>query len=72
MVLDSLMLAFFVVMGVAFFWDLGGFASRMRERLEARPLTGAFYRRMPPWFLQAFGIWSIVFGIGCFVFVATR
>jgi hypothetical protein len=68
---SAVLLAFGVVMGAVFVWDLGGLASRVRERLEARSLDGAFYRRMPSWFLRAFGIWCFVFGIGQFAFVVT-
>jgi hypothetical protein len=68
---SAVLLVFGVVMGTVFIWDLGGFASRMRQRLEERSFDGAFYRRMPAWALRAFGIWAMVFGIGQFVYIVT-
>jgi hypothetical protein len=44
---SAVLLVFGVVMGTALIWDLGGFASRMRQRLEERSFDGALYRRMP-------------------------
>lgn len=61
-------------MGATFFWDLGGLATRMDERLQAMPGYGALYRRlpMPSWAFRAFGIWCVVFGIGQFIYVAAN
>jgi hypothetical protein len=29
----------------------------------------AWYRRLPPWYFRAFGVWCFVFGIGQLIFV---
>lgn len=58
-----------VAMGVVAIWDVGGQATTMRARLEAMPVLGAAYRRMPSWTFRAFGVWCFVFGIGQLVFV---
>jgi len=60
-----------LMMGVTAIWDLGGLATGVRARLDAAPLLGGAYRRLPPWTFRAFGIWCIVFGIGQLIFVAT-
>jgi hypothetical protein len=56
-------------MGVVAIWDVGGLATTMRARLEAMPVLGASYRRLPSWTFRAFGVWCFVFGIGQLVFV---
>jgi hypothetical protein len=58
-----------LAMGAAFLWDIRGFATRMRVRLEAREFDGGLYRRLPPWTFRAAGIWCIVFGVGQLAFV---
>ena len=63
-------LLFFVMaeaMGVAFFWDVRGFASLMRRRMEAGPF-GGLYRRLPSWTYRAFGVWCFAFGFGQFAY----
>jgi hypothetical protein len=62
-------LVFAVGMGVVFIWDVGGAASAMRGRLEAKSRMRAWYKRLPPWTFRAFGVWSVVFGIGQLIFV---
>jgi hypothetical protein len=66
---SAVLLVFGVLMGTALIWDLGGFASRMRQGLEGLSLGGMFYRRMPNWTIHAFGIWCVIFGIGQFVYI---
>ena len=68
MIPSAVLLAFAVLMGIVFIWDLGGLARRMRESLAGLPLGGALYRRMPTWTLRAFGVWWVIFGIGQFVY----
>jgi hypothetical protein len=64
-----LLLVLAVAMGVVAVWDLGGLATTMRTRLDALPLLGASYARLPSWTFRAFGVWCIVFGIGQLIFV---
>jgi hypothetical protein len=66
---SAVLLVFGVLMGAALIWDLGGFASRMREGLEGQALGGVLYRRLPTWTLRAFGIWCVIFGIGQFFYL---
>jgi len=56
-------------MGAGFFWDIRGFATHMRARVEAQPITGRLNRLLPSWFYRAFGVWCFVFGTGVFVFL---
>jgi hypothetical protein len=63
------LLLFALAMGSAFAWDIRGFATRMRTRLEARELDGGLYRRLPPWTFRAVGVLCIVFGVGQLIFV---
>lgn len=63
-------LALFVVcaaLGIAFIWDVGGFAARLRRQLDWDPVYRALYRRLP-WFNRAFGVWCIVFGVGQLIY----
>jgi len=62
-----IMLVLSLVTGVVFCWDVHGYATRFRQRLEARTLDGALFRRLPTWTFRAFGVWCFVFGIGQFV-----
>ena len=64
-----IMLVVSLAVGIVFCWDVRGYATRSRQRLEARTLDGALYRRLPPWTFRAFGVWCFVFGIGQFVFL---
>jgi hypothetical protein len=57
-----------VAMGVMCIWDVGGRATFVRERLEERSIMRAWYRRLPPWYFRAFGVWCFVFGIGQLIF----
>jgi hypothetical protein len=57
-----------VAMGVVCIWDVGSVATAMRARLEAKSIMGAWYKRLPPWYFRAFGVWAIVFGIGQLIF----
>jgi hypothetical protein len=58
-----------IAMGALAIWDIGRLATTMRARLEAMPMAGASYRRLPSWTFRAFGVWCFVFGIGQLVFV---
>ena len=49
-----------VAIRVVNIWDVGGLASRMRARLEAR----RYYPPIPSWWERVFGIRCFVFGIG--------
>jgi hypothetical protein len=62
-------LVFAVGMGVVFIWDVGGAATAMRARLEAKSRMAAWYKRWPPWAFRAWGVWAVVFGIGQLIFV---
>jgi hypothetical protein len=56
-----------LVLGAVLHWDVRGYATRSRQRFEARALDGALYRKLPAWTFRAFGVWCFVFGIGQFV-----
>jgi hypothetical protein len=64
-----LLLVLAVAMGVVAIWDVGGLVTTMRARLDAMPMLGASYRRLPSWVFRAFGVWCIVFGIGQLIIV---
>ena len=64
-----IMLVLSLVMGVVLCWDVRGCATEFRQRLEARAIDGALFRRLPAWTFRAFGAWCFVFGIGQFVFL---
>ena len=70
MLFPSILLVASLAMGVGFFWDVRGFATTMRRRLEERDFDGALYRRLPSWAFRAFGVWCFVFGIGQFALFA--
>jgi len=53
-----------IALGVVAIRDIGGLATITRTRLEAMPVAGASYRRLPSWTFRAFGVWCFVFGIG--------
>ena len=63
----SLILIFSLTWGIILFWDVRGYATRVRRQTEARRFDGALYRKLPSWWLRAFGIWCFVFGIGQFI-----
>jgi hypothetical protein len=44
-------------------------ATAVRARLEAKSMMRAWYKRLPPCYFRAFGVWCIVFGIGQLIFV---
>ena len=64
-----LLFVFAVVMGVTFTGDIGGLATKMRQRLEERSIFGYLYKRMPSWMFRAFGVWRFVCGIGWLIYV---
>ena len=64
-----LLFVFAVAMGAAFTWDIGGLATKMRQRLEAKSIFGDLYKRMPSWTFRAFGVWCFVCGIGWLIYV---
>jgi hypothetical protein len=57
-----------IAIGIAFIWDIGGLASKMRVRAEESPVSGGLYRRMPSWAFRAFGVWWIICGIGWLIY----
>lgn len=57
-----------LAMGSVFIWDIGGFATRMREGLD-HGIGGRLYRRLPRWTMRAFGYWCVLLGIGQFVVI---
>jgi hypothetical protein len=59
-----------VAMGVVAIGDLGGLATTIRARLDAMPMLGASYRRLPSRVIRAFGVWCILFGIGQLILVS--
>jgi hypothetical protein len=63
----SLILIVCLTAGIVFFWDVRGFATRVRRQMETRRFDGALYRKLPSWWLRATGIWCFVFGIGQFI-----
>jgi hypothetical protein len=58
-----------LAMGAVAIWDVGGLATRIRVRLEAMPILGASYTRLPSWAFRAFGVWCMLFGISQLIFV---
>ena len=54
MAFSVVLLVVAVAMGVVFIWDVGGAATAMRARLEAKSMMGAWHRRLPPWTFRAF------------------
>ena len=69
MIGSVVLLVLAVGMGVVCIWDAGGAATAMRARLEERSMMRAWYRRLPPWYFRAFGVWCFVFGVGQLIFV---
>lgn len=69
MVPAAIFLALCAVTGAVFLFDLGGFASRMRQGIEQQRPFGAAHQRLPAWTFRAFGAWCVVFGIGMFIFL---
>jgi hypothetical protein len=65
-----LLLVLALAMGATAIWDLGGLATAVRARLEALPMLGASYKRLPSWALRAFGVWCFVFGVAQVIFVS--
>ena len=59
-----------LALGGGFFWDVRGFATAMRRRLEERSFDGALHKRLPSWAYRAFGVWCFIFGIAQFVLFA--
>jgi hypothetical protein len=57
-----------LAMGAALIWDIGGFATRMRQGLE-NGIGGELYRRLPQWTLRVFGYWCVLFGFGQLVLI---
>jgi hypothetical protein len=51
-----LVLVLAVAIGIAVIWNIGGVLTRMRARLNAMPLLGATYGRLPSWVFRAFGV----------------
>jgi hypothetical protein len=68
MVGSVIFLVLAVAMGVVCIWDVGGAATAVRQRLDERSMMRAWYRRLPPWYFRAFGVWCFVFGIGQLIF----
>jgi hypothetical protein len=64
MAFPLVLLVFAVAIGVVNIWDVGGLASKMRARLEAR----RYYPPIPSWWERVFGVWCFVFGIGQLIF----
>ena len=56
-------------MGAGAAWDPGGLATRIRARLDAMPMLGGWYRRLPSWAFRALGVLCFTFGIGQLIFV---
>jgi hypothetical protein len=63
-----LLFVFCIASGIAFIWNIGGLATRMRASLERDPKYVALFGRLP-WLPRAFfGAWCIVFGIGQLIY----
>ena len=66
MVIASIMLVICLAMGTVFFWDVRGYATRVRRGLEENDPLGALYKKLPSWAFRAVGVWCFAFGIGLF------
>jgi len=63
------LLVFGIVLGVLAIWDVCGRPTAVRERLEAMPILGASYKRLPSWAFRAFGVWCIALGFGQLIYI---